>query len=93
MYAVGGLDGTDTTLSTAEGYDPSTNVWSAIGSMTTARFGHGVSVLGCSIYAVGGKDGTYTTLSTVECYDPSTNVWTAVASMATGRSYFGAVTF
>ena len=51
IYAFGGCDGT---LSSAERYDPSTNVWSAIGSLTTARFCHGVSVLGGFVYAVGG---------------------------------------
>ena len=39
---------------TVERYDASTNVWTVIGSMTTARRSHGVIVLGGFVYAVGG---------------------------------------
>ena len=86
LYAVGGYDG-QSFLSTVECFDPSTNVWSPVASMTTARDGHGVTVLGGLLYAVGGFDGyARSTLSTVECFDPSTNVWSPVASMATARS-------
>ena len=37
IYAIGGRDGTHTVLSSAERYDPSTNVWTAVASMATGR--------------------------------------------------------
>ena len=77
--------------SSAERYDPSTNVWTVIGSMTTARKNHGVIVLGGFIHAIGGLDVTKV-LSTVERYDPSTDVWMAIGSMTTARHGHGVVT-
>ena len=37
LYAVGGVDGTDTCLSSAECFDPSTNEWTAVADMSSAR--------------------------------------------------------
>ena len=83
LYAVGGHDSTRD-LSSVECYDPSTNVWSVVAPMSTARAGHGVAGLGGFLYAVGGYDGTYQ-LSSVGRFDPSTNVWSVVAPMSTVR--------
>ena len=38
-------------------YDPKTNRWSKVSSMTTRRLGVAVAVLGGLLYAVGGSDG------------------------------------
>ena len=83
LYAVGGNDGTRA-LSSVECYDPATNVWSVVASMTTAREGPGVAIPGGFFYAVGGWDGKRT-LPSVERYDPATNVWSVVAAMTTAR--------
>ena len=39
-------------------YDPQTNKWMKVASMSTRRLGVGVAVLGGALYAVGGSDGT-----------------------------------
>ena len=39
-------------------YDPQTNRWSKVASMSTRRLGVGVAVLAGYLYAVGGSDGT-----------------------------------
>ena len=39
-------------------YDPQTNRWTKVASMSTRRLGVGVAVLGGYLYAVGGSDGT-----------------------------------
>ena len=47
MYVVGGKNNTGTTLSSVEGFDPSTGQWSGecFNTMRTARYSHGVAVL------------------------------------------------
>lgn len=58
-------------------YDPKTDVWTAVASMSISRDAVGVCLLGDKLYAVGGYDGQ-TYLNTVEAYDPQTNEWTQV---------------
>jgi hypothetical protein len=45
LYAVGGVDDTNTPLSSVECFDPSTGQWSAVAPMSTARYSHGVAVV------------------------------------------------
>jgi hypothetical protein len=45
LYVVGGVDGTNTRLSSVECFDPSTGEWSVVAPMSTARFRHGVAVV------------------------------------------------
>jgi hypothetical protein len=45
IYAMGGLDATNTTVSSVECFDPSTGVWSAVAPMSTTRHSHGVAVV------------------------------------------------
>jgi Kelch motif len=52
LYAVGGVDDDGTRLSSVECYNPSTNVWSVVAPMSTARDGRGVAVLGGFLYVV-----------------------------------------
>ena len=39
-------------------YDPQSNKWAKVSSMSTRRLGVGVAVLAGYLYAVGGSDGT-----------------------------------
>jgi N-acetylneuraminic acid mutarotase len=84
IYAIGGWNqpGGDNTLSTVEAYDPSTNTWSTLAPMPTAR-GDLAAATGPDdrIYAIGGRDGGRNSLSTVEAYTPATNTWSTVAPM------------
>ena len=53
---VGGFDGISP-IDTVECYNQSTNTWSSMGRMISARRGAGVTNLNDKIYAVGGYDG------------------------------------
>uniref|UniRef100_A0A452IAU6 Kelch-like protein 20 n=1 Tax=Gopherus agassizii TaxID=38772 RepID=A0A452IAU6_9SAUR len=83
LFAVGGWCSGDA-ISSVERYDPQTNEWRMVASMSKRRCGVGVSVLDDLLYAVGGHDGS-SYLNSVERYDPKENKWTRVASMSTRR--------
>jgi len=90
LYAVGGHDAPNSSptavkLSCCERYDPSTDSWTVLSSMSFPRDAVGVSVLGDKVYAVGGYDGQHY-LKSVETYDPVSNEWTEVSSLCTGRA-------
>jgi alpha-tubulin suppressor-like RCC1 family protein len=74
LYLAGGVSGT--VSDTLERYDPNTDQWTTLASMTQARYGHLTAVHNGLLYVLGGADGT-STFSSVEIYDPSTNSWTA----------------
>ncbi|KAJ6655392.1 hypothetical protein lerEdw1_005450 [Lerista edwardsae] len=79
LYAIGGHDAPASNLTSrlsdcVERYDPKTDTWTAVASMSISRDAVGVCLLGDRLYAVGGYDGQ-TYLNTVESYDPQTNEW------------------
>lgn len=65
-------------------YDPKTDMWTAVASMSISRDAVGVCLLGDKLYAVGGYDGQ-TYLNIVEAYDPQTNEWTQVRCFISPR--------
>lgn len=72
----GGTDGS-AVLKTSEVFDPSTEKWTAVAPMTSARRGHTMTVLSNNkVLVTGGFDGK-AALATAEVYDPSSNLWTA----------------
>uniref|UniRef100_G3PQ87 Kelch-like protein 20 n=1 Tax=Gasterosteus aculeatus aculeatus TaxID=481459 RepID=G3PQ87_GASAC len=76
-------------VSFVERYDPQTNEWRMVASMSKRRCGVGVSVLDDLLYAVGGHDGS-SYLNSVERYDPKTNQWSSdVAPTSTCRTSVG----
>nr|XP_054538805.1 kelch-like protein 5 isoform X1 [Pan troglodytes] len=82
LYAIGGHDAPASNLTSrlsdcVERYDPKTDMWTAVASMSISRDAVGVCLLGDKLYAVGGYDGQ-AYLNTVEAYDPQTNEWTQV---------------
>uniref|UniRef100_A0AAQ4QCW7 Kelch-like protein 20 n=1 Tax=Gasterosteus aculeatus aculeatus TaxID=481459 RepID=A0AAQ4QCW7_GASAC len=86
--AVGGWCSGDA-ISSVERYDPQTNEWRMVASMSKRRCGVGVSVLDDLLYAVGGHDGS-SYLNSVERYDPKTNQWSSdVAPTSTCRTSVG----
>ncbi|XP_031291755.1 kelch-like protein 5 isoform X3 [Camelus dromedarius] len=90
LYAIGGHDAPTSNLTSrlsdcVERYDPKTDMWTAVASMSISRDAVGVCLLGDKLYAVGGYDGQ-TYLNTVEAYDPQTNEWTQVAPLCLGRA-------
>jgi N-acetylneuraminic acid mutarotase len=103
LYAIGGytpdpgLGGQLNWTKTVEMYNPSTNTWTPVTSLNTARSILGAASGPCQgntsatcLYAIGGQDSSSKYLSSVEMYDPSTNTWTPVASLITARGYLGA---
>ncbi|XP_052537698.1 kelch-like protein 5 isoform X3 [Tympanuchus pallidicinctus] len=90
LYAIGGHDAPASNLTSrlsdcVERYDPKTDMWTSVASMSISRDAVGVCLLGDRLYAVGGYDGQ-TYLNTVESYDPQTNEWTQVAPLCLGRA-------
>jgi len=90
LYAVGGHDAPavsnpqQSRFNCMERYDPSTDTWTMVASLSVGRDAIGVCVLGEKLFAVGGYDGA-AYLSLVEAYDSRENVWKEVASLNTGR--------
>lgn len=58
-------------------YDPSTDTWTMVASISLPRDGVGVCTLGDKLFAVGGYDGQNYSKE-VECFDPVLNEWTKV---------------
>lgn len=88
IYAIGGLAGTPdnaTIVNAVEAYDPATNVWATVASMSIPRYAlAAVAASNGKIYALGGIvvcNGT----NIVEEYDPSTGQWAVFDSMTTPR--------
>lgn len=68
----------NTTLASAEVFDPETNTFSVTGAMGTARWGHAaVSLADGRVLVMGGLD----SLSSAEVYDPDTGTFTPAGSM------------
>ena len=90
LYAVGGHDAPavsnpqQSRFNCMERYDPSTDTWTMVASLSVGRDAIGVCVLGEKLFAVGGYDGAGY-LGLVEAYDSRENVWREVASLCTGR--------
>jgi N-acetylneuraminic acid mutarotase len=82
-----------TFVSSADLYDPTTNSFTATGSLVTARYAHTATVLSNGkVLVAGGFGGPTSTLqsggaplSSAELYDPSNGTWAATGSMTTAR--------
>ena len=89
IYVVGGRDAQRQDLSSVEVYEPSSDTWTLVAPMGTARKQHGVAVLGGKLYAVGGHTDAGGDTNAVEAYYPATNTWSAAAPMSSLRKQFG----
>jgi hypothetical protein len=90
IYAVGGLPGGFTDLSTVEVYNPDTGNWSTAQPMSRGRAGLALvgvddGAPGCDgyLYAVGGGYLNYT--ASAERYDPISDSWEPVSSLSLAR--------
>ena len=70
IYFVGGEEANCSAHNIAERYDPVSNSWETLASMSVAREGGACSVINNKLYAIGGEG-----LSSVKIYDPSSESW------------------
>ncbi|XP_061643392.1 kelch-like protein 4 isoform X1 [Phyllopteryx taeniolatus] len=90
LYAVGGHDAPASNHCSrlsdcVERYDPKTDTWTTVSSLSVPRDAVGVCLLGDRLYAVGGYDGQ-SYLNTVESYDAQNNDWTKEVPLNIGRA-------
>lgn len=77
-------------LSSTEVYDPSTNTWTTLASMSTIRRTFQTEVIDNKIYAIGGLSTYKIDLDNelpTEVYDPATDKWRTLESMSTKRCF------
>lgn len=89
IYCIGGDAFKTSTTATISGinecYDPSTDTWSSMANMPTARDNLTSSVVDNKIYCIGGQPSSSNSRKINECYDPFTDTWTTKTSMPTSR--------
>jgi hypothetical protein len=91
VLIVGGRNG-NTTLATAELYDPASGSFTVTGSLATGRDGHSATllqngkVLIAGGYTIGGGGGGLPTIASAELYDPATGTFSSTGSLGTGRT-------
>ena len=91
VLVAGGDDGTgESVLTSAEIYDPATDVWTPVNSMAVGRSGAEAVLLGNGTVLVAGSAGygSIPSSSAAEIFDPATGTWSNVGSMAFGRGDF-----
>ena len=94
IYAIGGRSAPDGPctggpMDTVQRYDITTNTWTTVAPLPTARSDTGAIAHGGKIYVFGGCTlGASTASSEVDIYDPATNTWSTGAPMPTPRAGF-----
>jgi hypothetical protein len=63
--------------------------WTKVGSMITARSGHGLATVGDMLVAIGGNAGLGRVTAEVESYDIETGEWRPLCPMPAPRTAFG----
>ena len=71
-------------FSSAELYDPASGLWSATGSLATARCVHTATLLPSGKVLVAGGFNS-SDLNSAELYDPATGLWSATSNLATAH--------
>ena len=86
LYVVGGLDQKENKrLSTVQRYNPDTNLWQAVSSLSSPRSGVCAVATGSHLYAIGGNSGAGP-VNIVERFDPKEKAWCLVASTLEHRA-------
>lgn len=85
VLVAGGFAGDESSLASAEVFDPATSTFASAGNMNASRAGHTATLLPDGrVLIAGGYNGSY--LASAELYDPATRIFTPAGSMVTARS-------
>ena len=86
VLAMGGVDNSNTILSSAEVYNPGPGTWTLTGSMSAARnLFPAVVLTSGKVLVSGGLGASNTVLAGAELYDPTTGTWSSVGSLSVAR--------
>jgi influenza virus NS1A-binding protein len=77
-------------VDSVEVFDVSTNAWSELPKLNTARGRFDATQIEDCLYACGGSNGA-SELNSAECFDSAMNKWVALPDMSVKRSYAGVV--
>jgi N-acetylneuraminic acid mutarotase len=88
VYAVGGSDADQRSLTNHEHYAPGLQTWRSVASMSVPRDHLAAAAVGTEIFAIGGRSNVDfgQNLDANEEYDPQTDAWTERAALPTARS-------
>jgi len=93
LYAVGGHQISETSNTAAvQRFDPATDKWTQLTSMSAAASGLGAAVVGDQLITVGG-DNALTVFSTVRAYNLATKTWTTLPNLPAARTGMGVVAY
>ena len=93
ILVVGGFtgdQGSGQSIAATEVYDPTTDTWTTVGSLTKARHGHTATLLPDGrVLVTGGEsrgaNGATELTSSAEIYDPESRAWTTTGPLSMGR--------
>jgi hypothetical protein len=84
--SIGGVDGSDNVLASAELFSSSTGKWTLTGSMAEARESFPAVVLtNGKVLVSGGLSTSSVVLAAAELYDPTTGTWSSAGSLSVAR--------
>jgi hypothetical protein len=90
ILLAGGIS-SNTTLASAEIFDPARNTFSYTGSMNSARYNHTATLLANGqVLLCGGLSESNVPLTSAEIYDPATSIFSETGSMTTPRVNYSA---
>jgi N-acetylneuraminic acid mutarotase len=81
LYVSGGFTSRDDSLDAFEAYDPVTNAWATLASLSKARAFHASAAAHGKLYVFGGFTSSGDCMDLVEVYSPASNSWARAADM------------